>query len=248
MEMPKLLIAGSCEFSHNIALALRGSMDIQCCQSGRQALTLLRISQPDILLIDLFLPEMDGLTVLQSAAAEQIQPRTVVTLDLQTPYILDALSKLQISYAFMKPCDTQAVLAHLSDIAATLQSEPEPVSAEPRSCQTMAATVLRELGMNPKWNGFHCLLLGIPQFYDDTRQAVTKELYIDIGKHFGKSGMLIERNIRSAIHKSWALGDMAVWRKYFPVAPDGTVPRPSNKAFIAHMAQILYAENRQWVG
>jgi hypothetical protein len=99
--------------------------------------------------------------------------------------------------------------------------------------------------MHHKWNGFSCLQMGIPRFADDPAQAVTKELYTDLGKPFGKNAKQVERNIRSAIEKAWEHGDPAVWRQYFPFAPDGIVPRPSNKVFIAHMAQILYAKREK---
>lgn len=249
MEKPRLLIASSNdEFPQSIISALQGTMDVQSCHDGKQALSLLRASRPDILLIDLILPQMDGLAVLQAAAAEHISVKVIAALDLQSPYILSALSKLQISYAVMKPCDLQSVLAHLEDIAATLQPASLPLSAEPQSRQSVAAGALLELGMNPKWNGFSCLQIGIPQFSDDMRQTVTKELYTDIGKQVGKNSSLVERNIRSAIQKTWAGGNMAAWRRYFTPAPDGSIPRPSNKAFIARMARILYDESRQQVG
>lgn len=249
MDMPRLLIASSSnEFCQSISQCLCGRMQTQCCHSGRQALSLLRSAQPDLLLLDLMLPEMDGLTVLQTAAAEGIHPQVIVTLDFQSPYVLEALTRLQVSYVMLKPCDCSAVLANLEDMAGTMQSAAEPTIAEPPDRQAMALRVLLELGMIPKWNGFACLQLGLPAFAEDPKQTVTKELYHRIGKQIGKNSTLVERNIRTAIQKSWAQGTMAAWRKYFPCAPDGTVPRPSNKAFISHMAQILYPNSNFKVG
>ena len=249
MDMPKLLIASSSEeFSQSIAHAFKKQMQIQRCHDGHRALALLSAFRPDILLIDLTLPEIDGLTVLQAAADRQIHQKTIVVSDLRSPYIANALTRLQVSYMLMKPCDLQSVLGHISDLAACLDDTVAPAVAQPVTREAIAAQALLRLGMHHKWNGFFCLQQGIPRFADDPCQAVTKELYTDLGKPYGKNAKQIERNIRSAINKSWDKGDPAVWRQYFPAAPDGTVPRPSNKVFIAHMAQILYPETKEKVG
>lgn len=245
MDIPKLLIASaSPEFIQSISHALQCQMQIRHCHNGRQALELLLSFRPDLLLIDLALPDMDGLAVLQAASRQQTLPKTVVTMDLRTPYILSALTRLGVSYALIKPCDPQAIQGHLLDLAAPQEADL-PLLTEECSRETVAAHALVQLGMYRKWNGFDCLQMGIPLFADDPAQAVTKELYTDLGKPFGKNAKQVERNIRSAITKAWERGDPAVWRLYFPTAPDGTVPRPTNKVFIAHMAQILYAEREK---
>ena len=243
MDKPRLLIAcNDPEFSSSIDSALPDCLDTHCCHSGHQALQLLREHGHDLLLLDLMLPEMDGLALLQAAAQEGIQPQVLVMLDFHSPYILEALTRLQVSYVILKPCSIGAVLTDLLDMASRIQRRLHPAPRSLTERQAIAAQALLELGINPSWDGFDLLQMGLPLFAQDTAQAVTKELYWSLGKAFGKRSILIERNIRSAVHKSWLTGNMAVWRKYFPCAPDGTVPRPSNKYFIARLARVLFAD------
>lgn len=249
MDIPKLLIAsGNHEFIQTMAQHLAGRMELSRCHSGKQALSMICQEKPDLVLMDLMLPEMDGLAVLQAAAAAHVHPQVLVMLDFQSPYILEALGRLQVSYVVMKPCDSTAVLSNLEDMAANLQQNAEPSLPELPDREAIAANVLLELGMLPKWNGFACLQVGIPMFADDFHQSVTKELYPDIGKAVDKRVVQVERNIRSAIQKSWEHGNMAAWRRYFPSTVHGMVAKPSNKAFISQLAKTLYAKNNVRVG
>ena len=72
--MHKLLIA-DCSEDYRLALSavLSGQYQVLCCRSGTEALTLLHQERPDILVIDLMLPELDGVTVLERAQADNIQ-------------------------------------------------------------------------------------------------------------------------------------------------------------------------------
>ena len=66
METMTLLIADSSEeFRNNLINALQGNYRIQSCQTGKEALEILRNATPDLLIMDLMLPELDGLTLLQ---------------------------------------------------------------------------------------------------------------------------------------------------------------------------------------
>ena len=102
----------------------------------------------------------------------------------------------------------------------------------------MIGQVLLHMGFAPKLGGYSYLIDAIPLYAKDSSQAITKELYVAVGQLHGKAGPLVERAIRNAIDKAWQMGDPAVWQKYFPCGPGGTVPRPSNGSFITRMAQL----------
>ena len=238
MSKPRLLIAnGSPEFCRTMAASFRDFADTQSCYTGRQALAHLRSKRFELMLLDLSLPELDGLTVLKTAQVEQILPSTLVTLDLQSVYIAQTLGKLQISYAMVKPCDPQAVLANLLDIAASLPGAPAAPAPAPSDELT---EILLTLRFNPNHDGYEYCKKAIPMFAENPDQFVTKELYAAVGKHFGKTRMQVERSMRTAIEKAWDADDAGLWQRYFP----GMTTRPTNKVFISAMARLLFpAEN-----
>lgn len=241
MDMPKLLIADSGdEFRQALADTLCNNFTVRTCRSGNQALELLRTFRPDIVLLDLILPEMDGISLLHRAAEADLHPTVLAFIHLQTPYILHALGRLGVSYVMMKPCDLEAVICRVEDLSADLRPEPM-VYADPHS---ITSGMLLALDIAPKLDGYGYLQAAIPIYVKDTKQTFTKELYAAVGALYNKDPKLVERSIRSAIDSAWRQGDHKIWRAYFRTAPDGTIPRPTNGHFIATMANALAEQLR----
>ena len=91
--MRKLLIAeGSEELRQALAQSLDGEFTVQTCADGEAARKLLHDFLPDLVVLDLMLPEIDGITLLRCMAAEKIRPAVLVTLAYQSPFILAALA------------------------------------------------------------------------------------------------------------------------------------------------------------
>ena len=125
MDFPKLLIADDGdEFRQALAETLSKSYIVRTCRSGNQALDLLRSFRPDILVADLILSELDGLTMLQLATDGGIRPKILVTSSHFSPYVQTALERLQVDYIMRKPCSVQAVACRVADFAAELITLP----------------------------------------------------------------------------------------------------------------------------
>ena len=234
--MKKLLIA-DCNEDYRLALtaALKDSYHVLSCRTGTEALELLRRETPDILVLDLMLPEIDGITLLRCMAAEKIRPAVLVTLAYQSPFILAALEKYGVAYAVSKPCDANALASQVCFLADSLTPEEVPAPLPEFSLPS----ILLQLGIKPKLDGYEQLLLAIPRYLEDPRQNLTKELYDFVGHAVGKTALAAERSMRHAIQSAWSRADMNIWRQYFPAAPDGTVPKPTVGSFIAHIGAIL---------
>lgn len=239
MEFPKLLIAdGSDEFREALAQVLGKSCAVRTCRSGKQALELLRGFQPDILVMDLMLAELDGLTLLQMAIQEGIRPRVLVTAAYFSPYVRTILNRLEADYCMQKPCSMQAIACRISDFV----TEAMPAVPEQAQTDDLVAAMLLQLGFSAHLDGFRYLCKAIPLFSADPSQAITKELYVAVGTLFNKDARQVERSIRSAIESAWKRRSDAQWAQHFTPAPGGGVPRLSNGKFIANLAQRLSAQ------
>lgn len=234
--MRKLLIADGIEESR-VALEalLQNRCEVRSCADGETALALLRDFSPDIFVVDLMLPRTDGLSIIQQLRKWEMQPMILAQTSLASPYIMERLQRLEVDYVMQKPCQMQALEVRICDFLAQLQ---EMVPRNPTG-DMMVPSLLMSLGFSPKLDGYGYLVEAIPLYARDPSQAITKELYAEVGSLRQKEASLVERSIRSAIDKAWRERDEAVWRQYFRCAPNGAVPRPSNGAFIARMAQIL---------
>ena len=225
MQTRKLLIA---ESSDELRQALTDSLSeryhICACGSGDRALELLRNFSPDIIYIDLMLPQMDGIAVLQAAAREGIHPTVLAAVSFDTPYINNALSRLQIGYVVRRPCAPSIIAGHIDELSGIGLQQPLPQT----DLAAATAALLNQLGMGNNLSGFQYLVTAMPMFLENPRQALTKELYPAIGKPYGKHWTQVERSIRNAIETAWNRRNERVWQRYFTPSADGTIPRPTN--------------------
>lgn len=234
MSQLRLLIANSSpEFCRTLTELTQPLAHAECCRTGTQALRQLRNNRYDLLLLDLELPELDGLTILNTLHEENIHPATLVTMTCNSPYVSKALARLPFCYAMVKPCLPAALLANLEGMAAVLtpEVEAEPVTARPDP----AAQWLQKFHLIPKHDGYHYFLAAIPQFSANPGQFITKELYNSVGKAFGKTSNQVERSMRTALEFAWNADDDGIWQTYFP----GLCTRPSNKSFLTVLSQLL---------
>lgn len=235
IELPKLLIADSSdEFRQILFHTLSADYHIQTCRDGKQALQLLRTFRPSLMILDLTLPELDGISLLQRACEEGIQPAVLATGYFCNGYILSWLQRLPLSYFILKPCDLTAVADRLSDFTAQMQPAQLPTA----DIHAAIAEHLLRLGFSTHLDGFRFLQTAIPLYLRDPGQSMTKELYVSVGNAYQKDSRQVERSIRSAIDTAWQKGDAAVWAQYFG-SRDGITPRPCASAFITRIATAL---------
>lgn len=231
--MRKLLVADpSGEFSRILTRELAGSCRIRCCQTGTQALELLESFCPDGLVLDLNLPEMDGLTLLQTARDRGCTAAVLALTALFNPMIQRMLQDLAVTYVMMKPCDSRALAARTEDL---LRFPGESGTPEPYAWITGA---LLSMGIRSKHDGFSFLIPAILYRARHPRSAITKEIYPAVADACGATPLQVERNIRLAIEFGWNTGNREIWERLFP----GQRKRPSNDLFIRRMAEILRLE------
>ena len=236
METLKLLIAdGNEDFRDALAEALQGQYHVRTCDSGRQALELLRTFRPDVLAMNLILPEIDGITLLEQSRMENILPMVLVTTRYDTDYVLDTMARLGVAYVMRRPCEIPAAAARIRDLSRKL--EP-PVFSLPDP-QTQVPNLLLRLGIPTRLKGYQQARVAILKMAEEPDMAITKELYPAVAEACGGDRDHVERTIRSAITAAWKKRDEQVWGQYFLPGPDGTVPKPTNGEFITRLAECL---------
>ncbi len=236
LEKLKLLIADATEeFCLALEEQVRDSYVICCCHEGNETLRLIRFFKPHILVLDLMMPGLDGITLLQRAAEEGFSPMVLATTRFQSDYVLNTIAALGVGYVMVKPCDVKATAARLKDLCQHLK-QPQASAPDHR---TLVTNIMRRLGFPTKLRGYAYLREVILEEIMHPGQMVTKELYPEIGARNGASKDQVERAIRGVIKKAWLARDEQVWKLYFPPDPDGNIPRPTNGAFITQIADYV---------
>ena len=243
MEKRKLLLAeGNEEFAMSLEAGLRDRYILRVCKDGQTALQLMHAFRPDILVLDLMLPGLDGISLLQSLTEVHLTPMVLATTRYCNDYMLEQISRYGVGYLLIKPCNIRATIARIADLSSRI-SEPDPIRPDPT---VYTANMLREFGIRVKLKGFRYLQGAIGMLAEDPDREITKELYRELAKIHNTSTESVERCIRTAIESAWIVRDPELWQTYFPPKSGKMTERPTNGTFIARLAQRLNAELYPW--
>lgn len=221
--------------------------------NGLEALAIIRQKKPEMVLLDVVMPEKDGLEVLEEMKNFDAADRPVtimLTAIGQDHYIRRALA-LGAEYYIIKPFDLSLLGKRIRQIYQdTVESPPvkdnagethfkRSIDAVSREEVDEAVTVaLRDVSVPPHLTGYLFLKKGIAATVASEKGFIpaTKELYPSIAEEFGTSAGKIERAIRGAIQKAWSRKDQTNASQYFTYAGKYKSIKPTNSEFIATIA------------
>lgn len=233
----KILIADSAEeFCSALSDILGKSHQVRTASEGPAALQLLESFRPDVLVLDMMLPGLDGITLLQRAHARDIHPAVLAIVCYSSDYVINACSRMSVDYIMMKPCDIDAAVARINDLPQRTAGLAAPLP----DARELISNILLQLGIAAKLRGYAYARESILQMRKDPSQSITKEIYpVAAAISPGATTIQVERSIRTAVLNAWQKRDDAVWQLYFPPDDSGTVPHPTNGAFICRLADYL---------
>lgn len=234
MKDKKILIAEtSLEFSEQLCDILDESYRLSVCYNGVAVKTLLEDFHPDVLVMDLALPGMDGLSLLKQICTMPLRPRILLTTCFMSPYVEMTIAGLGVDMVMLKPCNIKILAERIEDML--LEEElRQMMRLQPR---TTVASMLMELNIPSKRRGFTYLEKSIRQYLKQPGQALTKTIYPNVAQAHFTQPEAVERAIRQVVHESWAKRNDKVWRMYFSPGREGVIPRPTNAEFISRLAE-----------
>lgn len=240
----KTLIADSSEeFGESLRQALEraGICEVAAVvQDGTRAMELLRELSPDVLVMDLTLPGMDGLRVLREAAALEKRPMTLATCSFLTDYVAQLGAELGVQYFLRKPCEASAVAAHVAEMVESGRRSQSERRQE-INVEAMVTSIIHEIGVPAHIKGYQYLreaiMIAVRDM--DVINAITKVLYPQVAKTFSTTPSRVERAIRHAIEVAWDRGDLETLQSFFGYTVSNTKGKPTNSEFIALIADKL---------
>jgi len=229
--MSRILIANQdTTFLNALKEHLAALHEVKTCSDGRKVLELCQQSTPDLLVIDLEMPYLDGISTLHLLHDSGHDPDVLVISGcLFSGYVTQTLTRMGISFMLPKPCTIEAASAMVCEIVG-LGSGCELDGNEE------IERLLLMLGLLPNLNGHKYLNMAISLVRDDPTLQVTKTVYPVIAEKFHVSDSSVERAIRSSIRSAWKRRNQGVWSMFFPLDRDGTMPCPTNSQFICRLA------------
>lgn len=237
MSQPILMLVDSSEdFRLTLLEKLKGSYKVYSFQDGNDARKAAPQLNPHIIVLDLMLTGIDGLTLLQQLREENILPMVLALTRLHNEYVIDAAIELGIEYIMRKPCDPAAVVARIHDLSKRLN----PIQNQ--DPESIIRSILNQLGISTRHRGYEYLLDAALMMDEHPNISLTKDLYPHVGAKYDSTATTVERSIRSALNVAWEKNPSEVWKEYSPVNEYGIMQRPSNGYFLAKLLEKLHPD------
>lgn len=241
MALTLMIVDSSEDFRLALEKVLSDAYHIVQCSNGRQALQTALLVMPDVIVMDLMLTEMDGVTLLHEIRKAGLRPMVLAVTRFFNDYVLESAQELGIGYIIRKPCSPDAVSQRVRDLSKRLN----PMPVKPIHPPEYVADQLRELMFSPRHKGFECMKEAVLLMWRQPDISITKELYPRVGAATGSSAIQVERAIRSALNAAWSQAGTKTWGLFFQPGPDGHIPRPSNGHLISRLAEDLREKLRE---
>ena len=238
--MLRILVADTTQaIGKAIITKFGGEFEIQTCCDGDRTLDLIRTFQPEILVLDVMLPGVDGLSLLRGLRASGIGTKVIALSRVVHDYAVAQLMEQGVCCVLTKPCAMRLLFTHIRQLAFRIE---HPDFTE-WCVENEVDYILLSLGFRMGPNRYRCVAEGIMMRYE-TPDCSMKQLYIDVARICGGNYSSVEKAIRNAIENAYLNGNPALWALYF--SPDSKREKayPSNEEFIARIVGCLVQKTR----
>ncbi|HBG1277301.1 TPA: sporulation transcription factor Spo0A [Clostridioides difficile] len=230
-------------------------------KDGIEALDLVKKTQPDLLILDVIMPHLDGLGVIEKLNTMDIpkMPKIIVLSAVGQDKITQSAINLGADYYIVKPFDFVVFINRIRELVSNrvTQVEPKPRPVQETqmtrsdfvknvgNIETEITNIIHEIGVPAHIKGYLYLREAIKMVIDNVELlgAVTKELYPSIAKKFNTTPSRVERAIRHAIEVAWSRGKVDTINQLFGYTVHNTKGKPTNSEFIAMIADKLRLEH-----
>lgn len=226
---------------------------------GIKTIDYIKKTQPDILILDMVMPHLDGLGVLESINNLELEqyPRTIVLSAVGQEQITQKAISLGAEYYIVKPFNLDVLMKRINQLAGVEDKEENKMqyakailagkdSGDEKSLEIEITNIIHEIGVPAHIKGYHYLRDAIIMVVEDIELlgAVTKELYPAIAKANNTTPSRVERAIRHAIEVAWNRGKLETINALFGYTVQNDKGKPTNSEFIAIIADKLRIERR----
>ncbi len=194
----------------------------------------------DVIILDLIMPNKDGLYVLEEMKKKNIDKKVIVATSYNTSEVIREVSDYGVNYYILKPFDFGDLEKRILDMFNKKQ-EGKNIDLHYNNLQVSITKILHELGIPSHIKGYQYIRDGISLIFDnpDMIGGITKELYPELAAKFDTTVSRVERAIRHAIEVSWNRGNWDLMEEIFGNSVDIDKAKPTNSEFIVTVADKL---------
>ncbi len=245
------------EHAELLARNISGDFKINVCDivsNGYQLIEKVDILKPDVVIMDIVLPNIDGLGVLERFRNKRqefdnfLMPKVIVLSSFRENKVAQECMNLGASYYMAKPIGFDSIRNAIRWLCDTVPEKKvnggigkKYEICENPDVETMVTEMIHEIGIPAHIKGYqylrHAIMLVIENL--DVINSITKTLYPTVAEDFHTTSSRVERAIRHAIEVAWDRGDTEVLNSIFGYTIATSKGKPTNSEFIAMIADRL---------
>ena len=211
--------------------------------NGEQVLEQLDTLKPDVIVLDVVMPKVDGLGVLEAIneLPESQRPDVIVLSGLRQDDTMHRAIDLGAKYYMIKPIDFQVLTTRVLSLKSAPVKSSASFSPMVRNLDIEVTRVIQQMGVPAHVKGYQYVRDAIILVVEEMNLlgAVTKELYPLIAEKYNTTASRVERAIRHAIELAWDRGNVDMMNKFFGYTVNMERGKPTNSEFIAMVADRL---------
>lgn len=225
--------------------------------NGEDVYQIIREKQPDVVLLDLIMPKMDGLSVMEMAGRDKElkkHPGFIVITAVGQERITEDAFKKGASYYILKPFQNDVIINRIKQTGQSIRHYPGTVCGpdptvpmgQEQNLETRVTDMIHEIGIPAHIKGYHYLRDAIMMAVEDmdVLNAITKVLYPTVAKKHQTTASRVERAIRHAIEVAWSRGKLDTLDSLFGYTVSNGKGKPTNSEFIALIADTIRLETK----
>ena len=266
-EKIKILIADdNSEFAKTLTSHIEKEEDMEVvgqARDGNEAVKMIENVKPDIALLDVIMPHLDGLGVLEKTSELNIskKPTCIMLSAVGQDKITQRALELGANYYVVKPFDINLLIKRIKEIKSYKVSPfkigtpareikapyidiREKRGSDKDNLEALVTNVIHEVGVPAHIKGYQYLREAIMMVINDIEviNQITKQLYPEIARKFNTTPSRVERAIRHAIEVAWGRGQTDVVESIFGYTVSARKGKPTNSEFIAMISDKLRLE------
>lgn len=228
-------------------------------KDGLEVVDLIESTFPDVVILDIIMPHLDGLGVLERLNTMHLEkrPKVIVLSAVGQDKITQKALTLGAEYYVVKPFDMEIFAKRIRECFGMVSNDSDrknyiiptsvisaPAATTPRELESAITNIIHEIGVPAHIKGYVYLREAITMVVNNMEllSAITKELYPSISRKFNTTPSRVERAIRHAIEVAWGRGRVDVINNLFGYTIHNVKGKPTNSEFIAMIADKLRIE------
>ncbi len=231
---------------------------------GYEGLALIEEQQPDVVILDVVMPKLDGIEFLERLQKTDLskKPAIIMLSAINHDNMIRKALQLGAQYYLLKPLQSydvllkrihqvmqnarsgESFLLQKSDESFSLSASPEAkqqAAIEQHNLEAIITGVIHEIGVPAHIKGYNYLRDAISLCIQDKEfiNSITKLLYPTVARNHQTTSSRVERAIRHAIEVAWNRGREEILNNIFGYTIDTNKGKPTNGEFIAMISDSI---------